>query len=182
MNAQRCFALCAVLTGATAALPALAITPNSSRRTLPAASSTPELLPAPRDLEVVEPLPVEDVARSPITEREDACRYRYHLGRWWYYVEPKHWLFWDGQCWQDARPQTPKIRPDGSVQRVGLMRRSLAAWPQVPSYREHHGWIGGFYSSGGGYGSSGFGYGYGIPSYGPGSPYVKRETPGSSWP
>jgi hypothetical protein len=165
-----------------AALPkTLADTSATSRRSASVTSSAPESLPTP-DTGDDESPPAEEVPATPIAEREEGWRYRYHLGRWWYYVERKHWLYWDGQCWQDARPQTPKVMPDGSVQRPGLVRRALAAWPQVPSYREHHGWIGGFYSSGGGYGSSDFGYGYGIPSYGPGAPYVNGELSGPSRP
>ena len=134
------------------------------------AQSSPEQLPAPADLPADEVLAAERVpAQTAVATQDESWRYRYHLKRWWYYVKPGHWLFWDGRCWQDAQPTLPKQLPDGSVQRVGVARRALAAWPQVPSYREHHGWVGGFYSSGGGYGSSDFGYGYGVPSYGPGS-------------
>lgn len=128
--------------------------------------STAEPLPSPREDVSSKEVVVEDVP-LPIEARVDGWRYRYHLGRWWYMVEPGHWMWWDGSCWQDARPDLPKQLPDGRVQRVGLTRRFLSAWPQVPSFHEHHGWVGGFYSSGGGYGDSGFGYGYGVPNYGP---------------
>jgi hypothetical protein len=138
------------------------------------ARASPEALPAPPDFRFEESSADETVtaqpAERPAAAADDSWRYRYHMQRWWYFVEPGHWLFWDGHCWQDAQPTLPKKMPDGSIQRVGVARRALAAWPQVPSYREHHGWVGGFYSSGGGYGSSDFGYGYGIPSYGPSQP------------
>ena len=44
----------------------------------------------------------------------------------------------------------------------------MAHWFTNETRRTDHGWVGGFYSSGGGYGSSDFGYGYGVPTYGPG--------------
>lgn len=179
MYSRRVIAGSAGLLVGLALLPtALADTPVGTHRPPPVTITSSEALPAPDNPSAAEPIPAAEAAPSSMADREDAWRYKYHLGRWWYYVEPKHWLYWDGQCWQDARPQTPKIMPDGSIYRPGLARRALAAWPQVPSYREHHGWIGGFYSSGGGYGSSDFGYGYGIPSYGPGTPYVNGEISG----
>ncbi len=151
-----------------AAAPPEAPSYESSRRTAPSVVSAVEPLPAPSDVtESVEPV---EGALAGGDDRGARWRYRYHCQRWWYTDVPGHWFFWDGHCWQDAQPMVTKRLPDGSVQRVGLVRRALAAWPQVPSYHEHHGWIGGFYSSGGGYGSSDFGYGYGIPNYGPWPP------------
>lgn len=135
----------------------------------PQPESLPDPLPSPP-----EEVRGEEVATDDPRAR-DAWRYRFHCDRWWYNIAPGRWLFWDGQCWQDAQPTRPKIMPDGTVVRVGAARRLLAAWPQVPSYHEHHGWVGGFYSSGGGYGSSDFGYGYGIPSYGPGESAVQSR-------
>lgn len=167
--------VCGVLCVAMRTCAAAKIRQQSGNRAQPVvkvAQAAPESLPPPTDLHIEESPLGESVTpappESPPSPPDDSWRYRYHMKRWWYFLEPGHWLFWDGHCWQDARPTLPKKMPDGSVQRVGVVRRALAAWPQVPSYREHHGWVGGFYSSGGGYGSSDFGYGYGIPSYGPG--------------
>ncbi len=105
----------------------------------------------------------EEISRPPATA--NAWRYRQFEGRWWYYQGPNQWLWWDGQAWHAlAAAASPS---DGPI------RRFFAQWRAANPYHEHHGWVGGFYSSGGGYGASDFGYGYGVPNYGPAEPFMR---------
>jgi hypothetical protein len=112
---------------------------------------SPEILPpgkpVPRDSEAAS-------ARKP-------TGYRWHEGHWWYRLADGQWLIWTGDRWRLVSSS-----PSVSSRRVWVESRSYANVP--PSVRPtNHGWVGGFYSSGGGYGASDFGYGYGIPTYGP---------------
>lgn len=103
--------------------------------------------------------------------KPESWRYVWHEGRWWYYQPGGHWLFWNGASWETLAAAQAKsaMLPNNagvSVAEPFYPVFTQPGWFGRPA-RENHGWVGGFYSSGGGYGSSDFGYGYGVPSYGP---------------
>jgi hypothetical protein len=115
----------------------------------------PELLP-PGDKQAVD---------STETAQRDLSRYSRHDGQWWYQLANGRWLVWTGDRWRST-PTPPQSSNSAPSRRQWAGYRSPDNLP--PSLRPtNHGWVGGFYSSGGGYGSADFGYGYGIPSYGP---------------
>ena len=144
------------------------------------AGNNPEPLPAPRDEESTKPVASENVAPGQLAGREDAWRYRYHLGRWWYFVEPKHWLYWDGNCWQDRDRKPRRSCPTAAYSaldwHVARWPRGLSAFLPRASRLDRR-----LLFQRGGYGSSDFGYGYGIPSYGPGTAYVNGEVSGPTF-
>lgn len=91
--------------------------------------------------------------------------YRWQNGHWWYHLASGQWLIWTGDRWRSVSTPT-QTHPPISSRRAWAESRGYANLP--PALRPtNHGWVGGFYSSGGGYGASDFGYGYGIPTYGP---------------
>jgi hypothetical protein len=129
--------------------------------------------PAPEEIRAGKPLSTTSEAATPANA---AWRYRQHQGQWWYYLGPDCWLLWDGHDWKDVRPTgaVPTAPPQVAVN-TGPARRVVSQWRAAAGPHEHHGWVGGFYSSGGGYGSPAFGYGYGIPDYGPWQPAARSR-------
>jgi hypothetical protein len=41
---------------------------------------------------------------SPAAQQNDAWRYKYHQGQWWYWLPSESWVVWNGQSWDPYRP------------------------------------------------------------------------------
>ncbi len=46
----------------------------------------------------------DDAAAAP---RGDRSRYRWHQGRWWYWLPSERWVFWSKDHWEDYLPPPP---------------------------------------------------------------------------
>lgn len=124
-----------------------------------------ETRPDKSSLELLPPGTAQPADSDGTSVERDFSRYRWHEGRWWYQLTNRQWLVWTDDCWRSASapPQAPK--PNTSLRQSAGYHEPSNLPPALRS--TNHGWVGGFYSSGGGYGSADFGYGYGIRSYGP---------------
>jgi hypothetical protein len=126
----------------------------------PSPAATPEVIGAGR------------AAANDPTTLPDGWRYRWHEGRWWYYLPNEQWVYWNGSAWTEvqAAPTSVPFAGSWNGSPQGYAPYSIAPRPSIFGSRQstNRGWVGGFYSSGGGYGSPEFGYGYGVPTYGPG--------------
>ncbi len=79
-------------------------------REAPPARTVPEgeAVPAPRG----------EAAPAPAAKRDDQTwRYRWHDGRWWYWLPSERWVYWDGRGWIDY--DRPAGRRLGAIIRNG---------------------------------------------------------------
>jgi hypothetical protein len=98
----------------------------------------------------------------------EGWRYRFHDGRWWYWLPTQQWVYWDGSKWNDVvAPPAPTAAPAVTYANPGPSPYNPNypnVWPyNDPNYypystpgrwngpwRPQAGWVGGFFSSGGG--------------------------------
>ena len=123
-----------------------------------------EKQPGERAPEILPPGTAHRVDSDRVDSGRDHSRYRWHEGHWWYRIASGQWLMWNGERWRSVSP-SPQSPPSSSRRQWAVYRAPSNLPPMLRP--TNHGWVGGFYSSGGGYGTADFGYGYGIPTYGP---------------
>ncbi len=60
-------------------------------------------------------------------------RYRWHEGRWWYYLPNNQWVWWDGAEWS-ARISPPRQELDESDWEYAIRSRTRRYWPTYPMF------------------------------------------------
>jgi len=90
------------------------------RRSMPAES---------RRVEEVVPAPRADEAPAPRAAGGDDWRYRWHEGRWWYWLPSERWVYWEDGRWVDydaprglGMRDIRRLRQSGEI-RIGEPRR-----------------------------------------------------------
>lgn len=160
---------------------------NPDANTDPDAAGTPAATPADQTA----PMPnaiTNDAEQQPTANRaadDKSWRYRWHNGRWWYWMPNRSWVIWDGNQWLNqadfnaqyqARYTGPRFR-GYSQPYYNDGRYSTGYRGNYQPY--YNGYRGNYY--GPGYNNNNYyGPGYGNQSgYGPGNRYYSPYSDGS---
>ena len=132
--AAACFASAILAQSVQAASPAAGKRPSAGREA-PAAPQPPaKASTRPGDKAAAEDEASASAApaAAPGGKQGERWRYRYHQGRWWYWLPAERWVVWDGNEWEAYHPFVivPESAPLGTITRAarGLIGAALKNW------------------------------------------------------